>query len=356
MGWQDVTRRSTGFLDEGGCGHEIDGREVRGLERQSNIQNVFVLAFKIFCRVVCFSVCLSLGTGSSMKNGQQQTIPWGANARLPLDMPPEWDIVGSMEPNERPPVSDPDAATREALAQPIGMQPLREVARSAKTVAIVVDDISRPTPVHLMMPGIVAELTAGGVPETAITVVTALGTHRPMTSEEIGQKIGPEWEKRLRWENHDYADPARNKRLGTTSRGTPVYVNATVASADLVLLVGLIEPHLIASFGGGYKNLIPGVAGAQTIAATHTLNLTRETFNMAGRPIESNPMRLDLEEGGKMLGKPVFIVNAILDTSIRIVRVVTGDPIAAHREGARTSAEMCGVAIPQMADLSLIHI
>jgi nickel-dependent lactate racemase len=176
-----------------------------------------------------------------------------------------------------------------------------------------------------------------------------------MTRDDLAKKIGAEWCGKLAWENHDYADPRRNVYLGRTSRGTPVHVNATVAGAGLVVSLGMIEPHVIAGFGGGYKNLIPGAAGAPTIGATHTLNLTPETFNMVGRPPGENPMRLDLEEGGALLRKPFFIVNAILDSSLRIVRVVAGDGVAAHREGARTSAQMCGVKIPGMADVVIAN-
>jgi nickel-dependent lactate racemase len=61
---------------------------------------------------------------------------------------------------------------------------------------------------------------------------------------------------------------------------------------------GSIEPHLIARFGGGYKNLIPGVAGRETVAHNHALNCRPDTFNRVGQPIERNLMRLDLEERG----------------------------------------------------------
>ena len=87
--------------------------------------------------------------------------------------------------------------------------------------------------------------------------------------------------------------------LGSTRRRTPVLVNAQVASADLIVSIGCIEPHIIASFGGGYKNLFPGVAGRATIAHNHSLNCDPATFNMVGQPIEKNPMRLDLEEAGQ---------------------------------------------------------
>jgi nickel-dependent lactate racemase len=288
---------------------------------------------------------------SEERSGKLLTVPWGKSATLDLRLPAHWNVIGVLKPKPLQPAADPDAVIREALASPIGGPPLRELARGARTVAIVVDDLSRPTPAHLLLPHVLTDLDAAGVPLAGVRLVTALGTHRPMTAEEMATKVGARWSQTLAWENHRSAYPAGNVFLGTTRRGTPVYVNSTVAGADAVVLLGVIEPHVIASFGGGYKNLIPGVAGAQTIAATHTLNLTRSTYDMAGTPPDSNPMRLDLEEGAQMLHKPVFLVNVVLDMSLQIVRVVAGDPIAAHREGAATSAEMYGVPVPCPADI-----
>ncbi len=127
--------------------------------------------------------------------------------------------------------------------------------------------------------------------------------------------------------------------------------NKLVAESDFIVSIGCIEPHIIASFGGGYKNLLPGVASRAAIAHNHGLNCRPGTFNMVGQPIERNPMRLDLEEAGKMLKPPVFIVNAVLNSSLEVVRVVAGDPIAAHRAGVQTSAEIYGVKIPALADV-----
>ena len=279
------------------------------------------------------------------------SVPWGRSESLDLEIPEGWNVLGVLEPSQLPPAEDPHAAVHEALNAPIGCPPLRELGRAARRVAVLVDDLSRPTPAQVLLPAVIEELKAAGVTKEAITVVTTLGTHRPMTHEDLLKKLGAAWDETLAWENHDYADVGKNVYLGRTSRGTPVYVNQKVAGADLVVSLGVIEPHVIAGFGGGYKNLIPGAAGAHTIAATHTLNLTPQTYNMTGRPPEENPMRLDLEEGGGFLRRPFFIVNTVLDTSLRIVRVVAGDAIAAHREGAKTSAQMCGVKIPRRADV-----
>ena len=277
-------------------------------------------------------------------------LPWG-DEELSLTLPESWHVRGVLEPASACPVEDPVQAVRKSLESPVGSAPLGDLLEEGMEVAVVIDDLSRPTPVGLILPTVLEEIRHGGVREEDITLITALGVHRPMTEEEISARVGDGLLERLRWENHDCDDTARLETIGVTQRGTPVSINRTVSRADAIVSVGCIEPHIIASFGGGYKNLIPGVAGRETIAHNHTLNCTPGTFNMVGQPIEDNPMRLDLEEAGRMLEPPVFIVNTILNSRQQIVRVVSGDPIAAHRQGVRDSARLCGVDVGAPADV-----
>ncbi len=172
-----------------------------------------------------------------------------------------------------------------------------------------------------------------------------------MEESEILTRTGLTSLDGILWENPDPDDEAKMKYLGITSRGTPVWINKTAADADLVVSIGCIEPHIIASFGGGYKNILPGIAGRISIAHNHGLNCQPTTFNMVGQPIDQNPMRQDLEEAGKMLPGTVFIVNAILNNHQQLVRIVSGDPIQAHRAGVAVSAGLYGVEIPGKADI-----
>jgi nickel-dependent lactate racemase len=285
---------------------------------------------------------------------QVLTIPWGRE-EMTLSLPDDWHLAGVLEPSSLPGVKDAADEVRRSLREPIGSPRLRDLVREGMRIALVIDDGSRPTPVSLILPAVLEELQQGGALWQEITLVTALALHRPMRDEEVAQRVGPSALAGLRWENHDCDDPERLVSLGTTERGTPVWVNSTVAQADLIVSIGCIEPHIIASFGGGYKNLIPGVAGRETVAHNHTLNCSPDTFNMVGQPIERNPMRLDLEEAGRMLTAPVFIVNAVLNSALQIVRVVSGDPIAAHREGVQTSATLYGVSVPAPADVVITN-
>jgi nickel-dependent lactate racemase len=282
--------------------------------------------------------------------GHDMLLPWGTD-EMQIALPEDWHVAGILEPASMPPVNDAGDEVHRSLGEPIGSPRLRDLARPGMKVALVIDDLSRPTPVALILPAVLEELARGGIAREAVTLVTALGVHRPMHEEEVAQRVGAALHSGLRWENHDCDDLERLVFLGSTRRGTPVFFNRTVARSDLIVSVGCIEPHIIASFGGGYKNLLPGVAGRETAACNHVLNCAPETFNMVGQPIEQNPMRLDLEEGAGMLKQPVFIVNAILNSALQIVRVVSGDPIAAHREGVKISARLYGVPLPAAADV-----
>ncbi len=281
---------------------------------------------------------------------QTLPIPWGKES-LSLTLPENWRLQEVPEPHALPPVSDPHAEVLRSLAEPVGSARLAELVRPGSKVALVISDGSRPTPLGLILPVVLDELTRGGLARENITLIPALGIHRPMPEDEIAQLVGAAVMEGLHCESPDCDNPESMIHLGTTSRGTPVWVNKTTAQADLVVLVGCIEPHIIASFGGGYKNLVPGVAGRATIAHNHTLNCAPQTFNMVGQPIEHNPMRLDLEEASAMVKGKVFIVNAILDNNQRLVKMVSGDPILAHRAGVQVSSDLYGVRVKSPADV-----
>ena len=278
------------------------------------------------------------------------TLPWG-HETIALSLPDSWHIAATLKPAALSGAPAPKAAAEAALQSPVGLPRLCELVRPGIRIALVIDDISRPTPVSLIFPAILAELQAGGATPSQVTVVPAIGLHRPLSDAEVYARLGPAATPQIRIENPDCDDPATQANLGFTSRGSPVLLNKTVATADLVISIGCIEPHIIASFGGGYKNLFPGVAGRAMIAHNHSLNCTPGTFNNVGQPIEANPMRLDLEEAGAMLKPPVFVVNAVLNSALQVVQVVAGHPVQAHRAGARISAGIYGVQIPARADI-----
>ena len=108
-----------------------------------------------------------------------------------------------------------------------------------------------------------------------------------------------------------------------------------------------MEFHYFAGFSGGAKAVAPGICNRSTIANNHKHFL--DSGAKAGK-IEGNPIREEIEEIGEMVGIN-FMVNAVLNSHKKIVRVVVGDVTKAHREGAEYINNIFGVKIDNLADI-----
>ena len=234
-----------------------------------------------------------------------------------------------------------------ALEHPIGAARLRETAKKGQKVAVITSDISRPLPSYDVLPSVIRELNAAGVPDEDITVVFALGSHRHHTEEERRHLAGDEVFERVRCID---SDPEDCIHTGTSSNGTPFDFSRSVVEADLRVALGNIEFHYFAGYSGGVKALMPGVSTPAAIQCNHSLMVSQDAC--AGR-LEGNPVRQDLEEALSFC--PVhYIVNAVLDEHKHIVYAVAGDVIKAHRAGCRYLDQMYRKPIPARADIVLV--
>lgn len=273
-------------------------------------------------------------------------LPFG-DEFLRLAVPAE-QLLGVVLPEEgADDHGDERVLVRQALAEPIGAAPLRELVRSGQQIAIVISDMTRPCPSDRLLPPILEELAAAGVPDSAVTVIVALGLHRAQTEIELMELVGADVFNRLRVLNHDPEDVVH---LGITTHGTPVELFRPLVEADVRICLGNLEFHYFAGFSGGAKSILPGCASKATVTANHGL-MTRVGAT-TGR-LEGNPVREDLEEGAAMLGID-FILNAIVDDHHHIAAVFAGDVHQAHRQGCASVIERGAVAIEQLADIVLV--
>ena len=283
----------------------------------------------------------------------QIKMPWGREDELVFDLPLHWQVIAEARPAGMAALPDVVAAVNRVLDQPQGTPALESLLPRRGAIALAVDDISRPTPAHLLVPPLLRRLLAAGVEPSRLRLIFALGTHRPMTEPEMRARVTSEVYDQIQCLNHDCRDPGGMVRLGVTRRGTEVWFNRVAAEAELRILVGTIEPHPQAGFGGGLKNLLPGVAGAATIGHNHLLMPSPSQYHMIGTMPDANPMRLDLEEAAAMLAGRTFILNSVLNPQGQAAQVVAGDPIAAHRQGIAAARLIYGVPIPRPADVIL---
>jgi lactate racemase len=243
--------------------------------------------------------------------------------------------------------AQPADEIRRALGEPIGASPLQVTARGARRAVIVADDLTRQTPVHLIVPILLDELNACGVQDSQVSVLIALGTHRPMTPAEIRARFGPDVTGRVPVLNHRWDDPAQLVDLGTTANATPIQVNRLAVEADLLLGLGSIVPHHIPGYAGGAKIVQPGISGPATTGATHFLS-TRSRRSYLGQA--DNPVREEMEAIAGRVGLDA-ILNVVLNANGQLVRAFYGAPRAAHRAGVTCAREVYGVALPGTSEI-----
>lgn len=130
---------------------------------------------------------------------------------------PEEHVIYDIHGNAATVCADVVAAAREAIRNPIGTKPLREIVKAGESVAIVISDITRLCGTKEFLPVIVEELNSVGVKDEDITVVVATGTHRGHTHEEDITVCGEEMVRRLRIIQHDSRKKEDMVSLGKTS-------------------------------------------------------------------------------------------------------------------------------------------
>ncbi len=275
------------------------------------------------------------------------TIPYGS-AEVSFTLPAR-NLLAVAEPPPVAPAPDPEAAILQALRAPVDRPPLREMPKPGQRVVVIIDDLTRPTPTHQVLPALLSELCAQ-VADLDVTILIATGTHRAMTPAEIERKVGAEVARAYRVVNHCAWDADNLVDLGRTVNGTPIRVNRLVAEAELVVGVSNVVPHCLAGWSGGAKLIQPGVCGEDTTALTHQLNMITNIPHL-GRL--HNPMRREIEAVVERV-RFDFAVNTVLDSRTRIVHVVAGDPKAAHGKAVALAEPIWVVPIPALADIVVI--
>lgn len=280
------------------------------------------------------------------------------NHEVPLDFP-ESSVKQVLEGLPMPVPESETQVAKDALLHPIDSEPLSRLVKAGDSVCIIISDMTRAwVRHHVFLPLILEELNKAGVPDDNILIISATGDHRKQTPEEHQTLVGEEVYRRIRVIDHQARDRENLVYMGTTGRGTPVWINRHVAGADRVILTGGIVYHFLAGWGGGKKAVIPGVAGYETIMKNHSLAFQQDGQGLdpdvcAGR-LAGNPCAEDMVEGAGMV-KPAFLVNSVINEEAnKIAHVVAGNYISAFEAGCRFVDRHLRVAIDEPAELAIV--
>jgi nickel-dependent lactate racemase len=276
-------------------------------------------------------------------------VPFGKGS-LQFSLPPGMKATLAISKTV-PPIENEAAAVSEALAHPVVMPPLHEIANAGSRVCVVYTDITRSCPDRLLVSPILAQLKAGGVRNEDITLLCGVGMHRPSTHEEKVAKLGADIVSLYRVIDSEPQNAAALVDLGMTEGGVPVSVHRAVVNADLVIATGIVEPHQYAGYSGGRKTLAVGAAGENLIAHTHGPAFVDHPDTRLGR-IEGNPFHDAVREAAHRAGLR-FIINVVLDDDKRLLRVTAGDPDKAFSTLVAFARSVYEVPVPQQYDIAI---
>lgn len=249
-------------------------------------------------------------------------------------VPASTTVVRYGETYTDPPGVDPVAATRTALASPLGMPPIRELVGSGSTVAIAFPDRVKGGTHALAhrkvaIPLILAELAAAGVEDRDVRLVCAIGLHRKNSREEMAAYLPPEVLERFADDqlvNHDAEDPEGIVQLGHSAHGDHVDFNRTCAEADLCIVLGHAQGNPYGGFSGGYKTPTTGLTSWRSIGSHHTPGSMHRSDFVPINPHSHFRSQLDaigrqIEDG---IGKQLFMVDAVTGSEAQVLGVAAG--------------------------------
>jgi nickel-dependent lactate racemase len=240
------------------------------------------------------------------------------------------------EPSRLPDLDDLPAAVAEALDAPLGAPPLAELARGARSVAVVVPDATRDCPVATLLPPVLDRLGQAGLRDEQVCVVVGCGLHRTTTPKEKAALVGAPLAARLRVVDAQGISQT-SVTLGAVAGGGAIAMNDVVAQADLVVALGIVEPHLYAGFSGGVKAVAIGCAGQETIAWTHhPVFLDQPAVRLCR--LDGNPFQEALREIAAATALR-FALNVVLNDGGAVAGVAAGDPATAQRQLANHHGE-----------------
>ena len=300
------------------------------------------------------------------------TVRWTENEQLPLNLPQHWQLLGRYVPRTTEPIANLSARLAENLQKPLGRQALSTLLAKARKVALVIDDLTRATPVQILLEPVLAALQKAGITDDQLTAVVATGTHPPLSHEQLISKVGGQLARRFRWLQNDCHRLDRYVHLGktlgkasvpqdmssaaraATHAGLDVYLLKELAQADLIIMFSSVSPHLQAGFGGGHKLLFPGCAHVSTINSLHRIGLDDDVARLVGQQPAQNHMRQAVEQAGALLGRKVFSISALLDSAGRVCRLEIGHPLQVQQRLSLACERSCGFDVSTQADVAIV--
>ena len=229
--------------------------------------------------------------------------------------------------------------------------PVSEVA--GKRILLIVPDSTRTAPLPLLFDALFQHIRKHVL---ALDVLIALGTHPPMSEQQISKLLGIEDVERMRlffqtqFFNHEWDNPEALETIGVLSEAdtakasngllsktVPVQINKLVGNYDQLMVIGPVFPHEVVGFSGGNKYFFPGISGPDLLNFFHWLGALITNVGIIG--VKSTPVRDVVNMAAQMIKQErralTFVVTS--DGTARLHGMFYGTPEQAWSDAADLS-------------------
>jgi len=264
-------------------------------------------------------------------------------------LPEGWEPLHFVETEEGTTIPSIEQMTREALSKPAGPLPFQALLSRAKSIAIIVDDATRPTPVAKILGALLSHLAESGFSIEKITIVVAIGTHETMEKEALETRLGADVLSRYKVVQHN----ARQSDLVPVQipeDGRVVKISPEVAQADLRVGISSVLPHPMAGYGGGPKIVMPGICNFEFIRDHHMKHVghRRSTAGVTkGNPFHEDCMRV------VRAIRLDFSLNCVYNQKGQIIHIIGGSLENAFREAVDLCLQKLGHKFEEKVDVTI---
>lgn len=239
-----------------------------------------------------------------------------------------------------------ESETSEIVQNALGSLPV-----DGKRVLVLIPDGTRSMPMPLMFK-LFKDLLDSRVRQ--LDYLVALGTHQPMSDEQLSQLVGREVRNgkvgKTHIYNHLWMDPDQFTSIGTIpseeirqisegrmNEDVPVRLNKLINDYDHLIICGPIFPHEVVGFSGGNKYFFPGIAGPEIINFTHWLGALITNYHINGSGY--TPVRAVIDRAAEFIRQPVSCFSLVV-THEGLSGIYFGNAREAWQAAAELSAKV----------------
>ncbi|KAF3889777.1 MULTISPECIES: lactate racemase domain-containing protein [Nostocales] len=196
-----------------------------------------------------------------------------------------------------------------------------------KRILVLIPDGTRTAPIPQMFRLLHKELSKR---VKSLDFLIALGTHNPMSEEQINRLVGVTTKerettfKKVRIFNHLWNEPDTFISCGVISaleiaeisngmlhQSVEVRINKLVTEYDLIVVCGPVFPHEVVGFSGGNKYFFPGISGSEVINLSHWLGALITCYEIIGTP-GITPVRRLINRAASLIPTPKLCLAMVV--------------------------------------------